>query len=348
MNTLKVTHKNAIKLVSSWQCARNTHSGSKNPYSIVKGPYTGSNTVNFKYSLSSGCVIKSAVIWASLNSPNGGISVLTVNGKKFDQKNGSKKGAKVSLPSNSGTLKAVFKFKSNGKANEKSGTQYSTLTLSNVYLLIQYEGTNGSKETPKQEEEQGFKVPPQSVCIYDQTDKSIYMFDGVTKIQHTLTTDIQKDPKGNEKTKYVNGAKNEPDKLSIEIVMSDVYTGGGAIISKSESLSSVQKKGLNASVGSLIQGEVKNAWTRSSTAFRTIHWLKEQRRKLTVITPQYVHVDMLIASVSVNQDDASPYGWEGKIDFQHAYKPKKKKKKKKTKTGDGTRTPSITQQVIGG
>lgn len=302
-------------------------------WKLAYGPTSSSKTVKVKYSLPSGAKIKTARIWAKISSGNS-ISVCTVNGASFSKKDGSKKGANVTLKSTSGTLSATFKYKATGGLYKDEKTHTGTLKFDNVYLLIEYEMSGeAAKTTPAKPK--GLSVPPQTTCIYDQTDGAVYLFDGVTKIQHSLTLDIQEEP-DNKKKEYVNNAKNLPDKVTIDVVMSDVYTGGGAMVNKAGKLTAAQNKALNKVKKSILQNG--SGTTRSESAFRTLHSLKEKRRKLTVITPLFVYVDMVLASVTTNQDDSSTFGWEGQITFQKAFKPKPKKKKKTSKD-TGTNTP---------
>jgi len=354
MSTLKVAYNGTISIESKWRCGlvakkttdnrsdKKNGQGGRNDgddpvtyvQGIVQGPTTGKTTVSFKYSLPSGKKIKKAVIWAKISSDTG-ISICNVNSNSFNQKKGSSKGATVKLSTTSGTLKATFKYKSAGRIYQNGNEQTSRCSFSNVYLLIEYAEDSKSSSGSKPKKEEGFAVPPQSVCIYDQSDKSTYMFDGVTKVQHVLALDIQEEP-DKKKKDYVNNAKNEPDKLTIDVLMSDVYSGKGSIITKAQKLKNVQK-------------DVKKSWTRSATAFNTLHWLKEERRKLTVITPQFVYTDMILSNVTVNHDDACPFGWEGQLTFQHAYKAKKATKKATKDNGTENKRidPSVIAQTLG-
>lgn len=307
------------KVITGWQ--------------LASKPTLDTKTVKVKYSLPSGVKLKTARIWAKVSSGNS-ISVCTVNGNSFTLKDGSRKGANVKLTSTSGTLSVVFKYRASGGLYKDENVHTGVCRFENIYLEITYDsGTEKKTETPKKKEK-GFAVPPQSVCIYDQSDGSIYLFDGVTKIQHSSSLDLQEEPDSKKKSEYVNNAKNQPDKVSLDVMMSDVYTGGGAIVNKAGGMSSDQNKAYKKTSGSLIQ----SGRTRSESAYYTLHWLKEQRRKLTVVTPQYVHIDMILSSMTVNQDDSCPYGWQGQIEFQHAFKAKAVKKKK-TKQGEEESDP---------
>ena len=349
MSNLKVTI-DPFQLSSSWKYKREYKNveetkitGGKKTLRVPTGyvleshPTISLKTVKVKHSLPSGAKIKSARIWAKITSGNS-ISVCTANGNSFSKKSGSSKGATVKLNGNSGTLSVTFKYRATGGLYKDEKTHTGICKFSNVYLLIEYEGGGDKKSPAPKAKPTGFKIPPQSTCVYDQVDGSVYTFDGVTKIQHSLTLDLQEEP-DNSKKEYVNNAKNQPDKVVLDVVMSDVYTGGGKLVNRAGKLSTAQSKARN-SAKKYIQSSGK---TRSEIAYQTLHYLKEQRHKMSVITPQFVYVDMLFASVTVNQDDSCPYGWEGNITFQKAFKPKKKKKKKSQDTG----TNSPPDKVLG-
>lgn len=338
--TLKVPMSGEFTLYSRWSCEND-----EGKWKIKKGnPTMDSRTVEFRYSLPSGVNITRVMIYADTGySIGAGTSVSTVNGIGFGFTSVPTRGANINLPSTSGTYKATFNFRSSGKIVQDTNQHSAFMKYKNVYLLITYDnGGSSSNEdsssTPKKKK--GFPVPPQSVCIYDQSDGAVYMFDGVTKVQHTLALDIQEEPDSKKKDEFVNNARNQPDKLSLDIVMSDVYTGGGDIITKQSIAKDKFKEAINSIPGSLIQQEMKNPWTRSASAFYTLHWLKEQRRKLTVITPQYVHVNMILGNITVNHEDSCPFGWEGQIVFQKAYETVKKKNTTKKKGDSGNGIPT--------
>jgi len=328
------TYKSTVAdfaLTSYWKCTK------KNGKLTSPYPSTATATKIFAYSLPSGSVIKTAKIWAVLGSTSTGTSFIKVNGSSTKEKNGNFTLFPITLPSTSENFPVKFEFKANGSKVDEA--QHSgTMTFKNVYLEIYYEGGAAVQmENTNKKKEEAFSVPPQSVCIYDQTDDNIYMFDGVTKIQHSLTMDIQEEPDSKKKNKYVNNARNNPDKLTIDVVMSDVYTNTGAIITQANDYNSQQTQAGNAASKMLgASFSTQSSWTRSEAAANTIHWLKEQRRLLSVITPQFVHVDMIIASVTISQDDNTPFGWEGQIAFQHAFEEEKKQTNSKKDSGDVT------------
>jgi len=311
---------------------------------INGAPSAASKEVKLAYSFSSGSKILSAKIVVKVKTSNGGVGALTANGDNMKSQGGGVYSSDVRLSSTSTVgFPVVFKFRANGVRYADTSVHSCKATFEQVYLQIEYEGSVvSSKDVSGPSANQGLSVPPQSVCIYDKADNSIYMFDGVIKVQHTLSVDLAEEPEPKKKDYYVNNAFNEPDKLVLEVLMSDVYSGGGSIIANAGTLSNDQRAAFNVTK-TCLKARDQNSWTRSELAYYTLHWLKEQRRKLIVITPQFIYLDMIIASVTVNHEDTTPFGWEGQIGFQHAFQEivkKNKKKKEETTGGDGDGTPN--------
>ena len=343
MSTLKVKTAD-FNISSAWKCKKTfvyhgTQSYGYYQYKFASGPSCNKVTKSFSYSIPSGAKIKKAQVWADIATGWTGASVLTANGNQFGLKSGNSRGANVSISGTSGTLSVTFAFKANGnKADEN--THYSTTQFKNVYLLIEYEGgtTPSTPATPKLK---GMPVPPQSVCVYDQENGKIYLFDGVTKIQHALSMKIEEEPEKH-KDEYVNNARNEPDKLTLDVVMSDVYDGSGAIVN-ARAFTAAERTAFDKTKSSLIARDSSEPYTRSENAFYVLHDLKEARRKLSVVTPHFIHTDMILASITVNQDEEHTDGWEGQIVFQHTYKapaPKKNNSTPKKKTTPDPPSPA--------
>ena len=343
MATTKVTTDN-FNISSSWRCKKTfKYHGTQNygyyVYSFAAGPSCNTATKTFRWSVPSGAKIKKAQIWANISIGWTGASVLTANDNPFNQSNGSAKGANVSISGNGGTLTVVFKFKANGNKAD-TNTHYSTTQFTNVYLLIEYEGGSGGDPQPTPPKLKGLEVPPQSVAIYDPSDGKIYMFDGVVKIQHALSMKIEEEPEKH-KEQYTNNARNEPDKLTLDVVMSDVYDGSGAIVN-ARGFTDAERTAHDATKKSLMTIDAP----RSENAFYVLRDLKEARKKLCVITPQFVHTDMILASVTVNQDEEHTHGWEGQIVFQHTYKAPEPKKNNSTPSKPTTTPPSPSTGIL--
>ena len=304
MATLKVNTPN-FTLESRWKC------------SLVNGGYKfddntptwDTHAVTFQYNIPSGAEISRARVYATLGSAFTGISVCNVNGSIMKRLNSNVYYADVSV--SGGFFAASFSFKANGnKINNQ--WQSGSLAFTNVYLQIDYEVLKPAKSM-NSAVTSGLTVPPQSCCVYDPSNGKVYMFDGVIRIQHQSTMKIEEEP-SNKKEEFINNARNEPDRVTLDVLMSDVYYGGSALDS-SANISSAQSSARNATKNYIGMNES----SRSANAFAILHDLKESRRRISVITPQYVHTDMIVNSIVANQDEANPYGWAGQIVFQHAF-----------------------------
>ena len=333
MAVLKVLGSN-VSLTSSWQ---NNAAGNQ----VFPGkPSYASGSVNFNYSLPSGSVIQSAKVCCKTGSPATGASVNNINGNSLKNTDAGVKAATVALASGAvaGALKAVFNFKANGNKIKAGQRQYSTMNYKDVYLEITYkegQASTPATQTKPTNPEEKFTVPPQSVAIYNQENGKIYYFDGVLKIQHTFSVKIEEEPEKH-KDEFVNNARNEPDKLSLEVMMSDVYTDDANMTMSSGWDEGSQETAYNKVKNSIIRlKDSDGTWTRSGNAVYVLRKMKQARTKLSIITPQYVHVDMIIANLVVNQEDTTPFGWQGQIDFQHTYKAEAKKNNNTSTKKDG-------------
>lgn len=317
MATLTVSG-GSISLESKWKCKRalgdTAEAGALVKYTFDSKPDTGTGSVTFTYSLPSGVNIKSATVTGSLGSPMTGISLCTANGSSFRGSVG------ISLSGESGSVSVTFAFKANGKIYTDTDIHKSRLTISNLLLQIEYEegeeDENGTDDTEALVDAV-FNPPPQSVCIYDQDTGKTYVFDGVTKIQEECSVKIEEDP-STKKELYVNNARNEPDKVKIDVMMSDVYTG-------SSSITIATSEGYVAPEGLDTENYITGGDTRSATAAQVLHALKKARDKLTIVTPHMVFVDMLFQDMTIMQDSSCPYGWTGQVTFQEMYEVKIKK-----------------------
>ena len=310
-----------LSLKSEWETTEDPVAGVK-----MSIPTIGKASTSISYSIPSGAKIVRAFLSASLSNPLTGISVCTLNGGNF------KGGKSVGIYSNSGIFTCGFTFMANGSKNEP-GKFSSTLNITRISLEIEYEENEAEEEKlNEQSADKGitqsalgsFRVPPQSVAVYDQDTGATYTFDGVLKNQQALSLKIEEDP-SKKKELYINNARNEPDKVTLDIMMSDVYTGGGDIISG--------------------PGE-----TCSGKAATVLHQLKEERHMLTVFTPQYAYTDMLLQAVTINQDENTPFGWEGQVVFQEKYEiamQKDKTSSVKSNSNAEKRTPSVWVSWVG-
>lgn len=173
-----------------------------------------------------------------------------------------------------------------------------------------------------------FEISPQPMYIYD-VDKGVDLpFDGVIKVEHTISLKIEDDPSNiKDGSAYVNNAKNESNEVVVDVVMSEVYTTVNA---------------LSGSTGS-----------RSRNAYEVLMDIKKSRRKVQVITSIMTYNNMLIKAVQLLQDESSPFGWQASITFREATDDsgtKKNDTQASKPVDDGTkngRTPSIWVRWVG-
>lgn len=166
-----------------------------------------------------------------------------------------------------------------------------------------------------------FAIPPQPIYLYDPAAKKTYYFDGVIKIEHSIALKIEDDPSNIKNTnEYTNNAKNEPDEVKIEIVMSNVYTSGGDLPGSS--------------------GD------RLKNAYAALDNLKRNCTLLSVVTSLKTYTNMLVKQLAVSQADGNADdGWSGSITLHEMIKPKKKQDVRSSENvDDGTadqNTPSL-------
>ena len=355
MPTIKVTTGD-FNISSSWKCKKTfvyhgTQSYGYYQYSFASGPSVGSRSVHFDFNLPSGAKVKKAQVCGKVIYGWTGYSISTANGNPFKSTSNGEYSADITLSGNNGVdVKVVFK--ANGSIVRDEDMHYSTTQYKEMYLLVEYEGGSSGEgnKTPVKDNSGVFSVPPQSVAIYNQENGKLYMFDGVTKIQHTFSVKIEEEP-DKHKDEYVNNARNQPDKLVLDALMSDVYSDSSNMTIASGWDDNAQGSAYEKAKGSIIaMQESDGSWSRSGNAVYVLRRLKEARTKLSVITPQYVHIDMILASITINQDDTCPFGWQGQIEFQHTFKPVPQKNTNNSNKGGGKTPPpsgSVSSDVLG-
>lgn len=353
--TLSINGNKNIKLTSTW--------------TATTFPSVASDSVVFNFSIQDGYKVDSAYVTFKQNtgSPKTGISLLTVNGLAIKDRSNGTKSSNVTIPVGSNSLTVTFKFKANGSASaDSSEIEFTELKL--VIMLVQKAkaytyvpedtgsnyvafvpqpaGSNVSNYLPSAGSGK-FPIPPQSVVFFKektnkdgkatgQIDDKLYYFDGVTKISANISIKID-DEEDKKKYEYTNHARNESDKVTLDVIMSDVYTGHSHL-SKGIKLSKTEKKIYKAINKKLKTDISKN--TRSGKAFATLKMLKENRDKMVVVTPQAIYTDMLIQSVVMNQDSTTPFGWEGQVVFEHTIEQKKQAKSNNKPSGGKDATPT--------
>lgn len=206
----------------------------------------------------------------------------------------------------------------------------ATFRIQGVKLIYSYgsgDTFSGAKSPGKRKFQ--LNTPPQIMYLYDPETKSSYYFDGVTSLEHSLTVKVEDDPKNAKKETHINNAKVEPNKLTISAMMSNLYTTEGAL-----------------------PGKKKN---RAQNALDVLDRIRNDRKKLDVITSMRTYKEMLIESIAIKQDDSNVEGWEAQISLkQFMAAPKKAEITGISSTDDGMLlTPSnismtLTSWGVGG
>lgn len=176
-----------------------------------------------------------------------------------------------------------------------------------------------------------FPITPQAMYIYCPSRKETYMFDGVIKANHTMSLKLVEEISEGEEGKFVNNAKNEPNKVTFDVIMSEVYT---------------QRNDLT-----------KRAKSRSESALTVLNALKRDRELLEVVTNLMTYKDMLLAGISLTQDDGTThFGFYGQLTFQEKTELKAEgggtddnnsASTSRTGSATGGRTPSIWVNWLG-
>lgn len=106
-----------------------------------------------------------------------------------------------------------------------------------------------------------------------------YHFTGVTAIEHNLTLNLEKD--SSQGTDIVNGARNQPNQVSLSVVETDVEHGTGWSARMLEEMSAIKKK----------------------------------RSLCRVVTTMAVYENMLLTEITATQDEENQFGWSGTLSF---------------------------------
>ena len=120
----------------------------------------------------------------------------------------------------------------------------------------------------------------------------VYTFSGVISVQHEFSLKIQTDAESASGTDYVNGARNQPDKVILSVVETDV-------------------------------GHMKGWADRMLQAMESV---KRARTLCKVVTPARTYSAMLLSEFTATVDETSQSGWKGTLTFVKYVAPAKPKK----------------------
>ena len=124
-------------------------------------------------------------------------------------------------------------------------------------------------------------MPFSSAYVIDRNTGSVLRFTGVTAVSHALSLRLFDKADITESGSFVNGAKNEPDRVTLSVAETDAEHAAG--------------------------------W--SARMLDTLSAMKRERRLCRVVTPHHAYDDMLLSGISVTQDGESPDGWSGDLTF---------------------------------
>ena len=130
-----------------------------------------------------------------------------------------------------------------------------------------------------------------------------YTFSGVLSIQHSFTLKIQTDSESASGTDYVNGARNQPDKVVLTVAESDVGHLSG--------------------------------W--SDRMLQAMESVKRNRVLCEIVTSAKTYSAMLLSEFTATVDETSQSGWQGTLTFVQYVPPAVPEK-----TNDNASTPTNT------
>ena len=140
-----------------------------------------------------------------------------------------------------------------------------------------------------------------------------YTFGGVLSVDHELSLKISTDSDSASGTDYVNGARNQPDKVTLKVMESDVGHAHG----------------------------------RAAQMIQALESVKSSRSLCNVITAGITYTDMLLSELHITEDETSQSGWTGTLTFTQYIPPAAKEKEEDNSsvpTNTGSAGPVQTVQ----
>ena len=122
-----------------------------------------------------------------------------------------------------------------------------------------------------------------SVRIHVPSYGYTYTFSGVLSLQHFFSLKLRTESESVYGTDYINGARNQPDRVILTVVESDVGRPAG--------------------------------W--SDRMLQAMESVKRNRCVCVVTTPAFVYAGMLLSEIAAIVDETTPSGWQGTLTFTH-------------------------------
>ena len=110
-----------------------------------------------------------------------------------------------------------------------------------------------------------------------------YRFCGVTSVRHTLSLQLASDAGSATESGFVNGAKPQPDKVTLSVVETDLEQSG-----------------------------------RAARMIEALDAVRRSRALCRVITSVRTYDNMLLSEITATQDETNPHGWSGTLTFTRA------------------------------
>ena len=110
-----------------------------------------------------------------------------------------------------------------------------------------------------------------------------YRFCGVTSIRHILSLQVASNAESATEPGFVNGAKPQPNKVTLSVVETDLEQSG-----------------------------------RAARMIEVLDAVWRNRALCRVITSVRTYDNMLLSEITATQDETSPHGWTGTLTFTQA------------------------------
>ena len=125
-------------------------------------------------------------------------------------------------------------------------------------------------------------MPSSSAYITLKDTGQTYRFTGVLSVTHNLSLKVFETSDTTELGSYVNGAKNQPDKVTLSVLETDAAHSAAG-------------------------------W--SARMLDILESVKRNRLLCRLVTPHHTYEDMLLSAVSATWDEEHPDGWTGELTF---------------------------------
>ena len=156
-----------------------------------------------------------------------------------------------------------------------------------------------------------------SVQVYLPSYGYMYSFTGILSVKHEYSLKLQTDSNSASGADYINGARNQPDKVILSVVETDIGHMAG--------------------------------W--ANRMLQAMESIKRNRILCTLVTSALTYTGMLLSGLSVTEDEKNQFGWQGTLTFTQ-YKTTAKVKKTKdnssaaTHTGSSGQIQSVTEDAL--